>query len=171
METIPFETIQTAIDNICSITTEEQLDQVSQDLFDAQPGLAGFMIEFIEDMSEGAKDLGFMMALVLWKSFQEKYPHMRGLNEDEVVARFEEQEAELEKILKLDDDMLTEMQKAEAVNGQPEVLNYVTQELFSSEDDEIEISEDEELHLFMVLKFYASTLNEIARESDQPLKH
>lgn len=171
METIPFETIQSAIDNICSINTEEQLDQVSQDLFDAQPGLAGFMIEFIEDMSEGAKDLGFMMALVLWKSFLEKYPNMPSLNEDEVVARFEEQEGELEKLLKVDDEMITEMQKAEVVNGQPEVLNYVTQELFSSGEDEIELSEDEEVHLFMVLRFFANTLNELAKAANSPLKH
>lgn len=171
METISFETIQTAIDNICAITTEEQLDQVSQDLFNAQPGLAGFMIEFIEDMSEGAKDLGFMMALVLWKSFQEKYPQMRALSEDEVVARFEEQEGELEKLLQVDDAMIEQMQKTELLSGQPEIFNYVTQELFGSAEDEIELTEDEEVHLFMVLRFFTTTLNELAKEVSQSLKH
>ncbi|MBK9321762.1 MAG: hypothetical protein IPM97_02195 [Bdellovibrionaceae bacterium] len=171
METIPFDTIQSAIDNVCSINTEEQLDQISQDLFEAQPGLAGFLIEFIEDMGDGAKDLGFMMALVLWKSFQEKYPHIRALSEDEVVARFEEQEADLEKLLQVDEDMIEEMQKAEALNGQPEVFNYVTQELFGTAEDEIELSDDEEVHLFMVLRFFSTCLNDLAKETSSPLKH
>jgi len=164
METIPFQTIQNSIDNICGITEEEDLDAVSQALFDAQPGLAGFVVEFIEDMSEGAKDLGFMMALILWKSFEEKYPNLRTVSEDEVVAKFEEQEAELEKLLKLNDEMLEEIHKAEMLNGQPEVLNYVTQELFADEQTDPELAEDEELHLFMVLRFFTNCLNEAARE-------
>jgi hypothetical protein len=171
METISFETIQSAIDKVCAIQTEEELDQLSQDLFEAQPGLAGFTIEFMEDMSDGAKDLGFMMALVLWKAFQEKYPAIRGLNEDEVVARFESQETDLEKLLQVDDEMIEAMQKTEAVNGQPEIFNYVTQELFSSDEDEIELSEDEEVHLFMALRFFSLVLNELAREVTEPLKH
>jgi len=171
METIPFETIQSAIDHICGITTEEELDQVSQALFEAQPALAGFLIEFIEDMSDGAKDLGFMMALVLWKSFEERYQNMRALGEDEVVSKFEEQEKDLEKLLHLDDDMLEELQKKELQSGQPEVLNYMSQELFGTNDDEIELNEDEELHLFMVLRFFTSCLNELAKEVSQVVKH
>jgi hypothetical protein len=165
METIPFQTIQNSIDNICGITEEEDLDAVSQALFDAQPGLAGFVVEFIEDMSEGAKDLGFMMALILWKSFEEKYPNLRAVSEDEVVAKFEEQEAELEKLLNLNDEMLEDIHKAEMLNGQPEVLNYVTQELFADEQTDPELAEDEELHLFMVLRFFTNCLNEVAREA------
>lgn len=164
METISFETIQTAIDRICGIETEEELDMVSQALFEAQPALAGFMIEFMEDMGESAKDLGFMMALILWKSFEEKYPKMRSLTEDEVIARFEAQEGDLEKLLNLNDEMLEEIQKNELASGQPEILNYMTQELFASEEEDPTLAEDEEVHLFMVLKFYASCLNELAKE-------
>jgi hypothetical protein len=172
METIPFQTIQNSIDNICNLTTEEELDAVSQALFDAQPALGGFIVEFIEDMSEGAKDLGFMMALILWKSFEEKYPDMRALSEEEVVTRFEEQEADLEKLLHLNDDMLEELQKTEMLSGQPEILNYVTQELFAADEDEPELGEDEELHLFMVLRFFSNCLNEAAKEvSNAIVKH
>jgi len=167
MQTITFETIQSAIDNVCSITDEQDLDQLSQDLFDAQPGLAGFVMDFIEDMSDGAKDLGFMMALVLWKSFQEQYPQLRSMAEDEVVNLFESQERELEKLLQVDDDMIEEMQKAEEKNGQPEIFNYVTQELFSEEEDDIKISEEEEVHLFMVLRFFSNVLNDLAKEVAQ----
>lgn len=164
METIPFQTIQNSIDNICNMTTEEELDAVSQALFDAQPALGGFFVEFIEDMSEPAKDLGFMMALILWKSFEDKYSDMRAMTEDEVVQKFEEQEADLEKLLHLNDDMLEEIQKSEMLSGQPEILNYVTQELFAAEEDEPELEEDEELHLFMVLRFFSNCLNEVAKE-------
>jgi hypothetical protein len=167
METIPFETIQTAIDRICGIETEEELDQVSQALFDAQPALASFMIEFMEDMGESAKDLGFMMALILWKSFDEKYPKMRSLSEEEVISKFEAQEGDLEKLLNLNDEMLEEIQRNELASGQPEIMNYMTQELFASEEEDPTLAEDEEVHLFMVLKFYASCLNELAREKTQ----
>lgn len=172
METIPFQTIQNSIDNICGLTTEEDLDAVSQALFDAQPALGSFFVEFIEDMSEGAKDLGFMMALILWKSFEDKYPDMRAMTEDEVVAKFEEQEADLEKLLHLNDDMLEEIQKNEMLSGQPEILNYVTQELFAEEESDMELDEDEELHLFMVLRFFSNCLNEVAKEvGDAVVKH
>lgn len=171
METIPFQTIQNSIDNICGLTTEEDLDAVSQAFFDAQPGLAGFVVEFIEDMSEGAKDLGFMMALILWKSFDEKYPQMRSVSDDEVIAKFEEQEGELEKLLKLNDDMLEEIHQQETLNGQPEVLNYVTQELFSEEAADPELGEDEELHLFMVMRFLTTVLNDAARSGLEVVKH
>jgi hypothetical protein len=171
METIAFETIQTAIDRICGIETEEELDSVSQALFDAQPALAGFMIEFMEDMGESAKDLGFMMALILWKSFEEQYPNMRALSEDEVIARFEAEEGELEKLLNLNDEMLEELQKNEMKDGQPEILNYMTQELFASEEEDPTLAEDEEVHLFMVLKFYAACLNELAKESKKTVQH
>lgn len=172
METIPFQTIQNSIDNICGITEEEDLDAVSQALFEAQPALAGFVVEFLEDMSEDAKDLGFMMALILWKSFEAKYPQMRSLSEDEVVARFEEQEEALEKLLQLDEAMLEELQKNEMLNGQPEILNYVTQELFSEDSAEPQLAADEEVHLFMILRFFTSCLNEVAREtSSGPVKH
>lgn len=171
METIPFQTIQNSIDNICGLTTEEDLDAISQALFEAQPALASFFVEFIEDMSEGAKDLGFMMALILWKSFEEKYPDMRSLTEDEVVAKFEEQEAELEKLLQLDDEMLEEIHKTEMLNGQPEILNYVTQELFAANEEEPELEQDEELHLFMIMKFFAACLNDAAKEVSVAVKH
>ena len=165
MQQITFETIQTAIDNVCSIADEQDLDKLSQDLFDAQPGLAGFVIDFIEDMSDGAKDLGFMMALVLWKSFQNQFPDIRSLGEEEVVSLFESQERELEKLLQVDDDMIDEMQATEAKIGQPEIFSYVTQELFSEEEDDIKISEDEEIHLFMVLRFFSTVLNDLAKET------
>ncbi|MGZ3748216.1 MAG: hypothetical protein ACXWRE_12650 [Pseudobdellovibrionaceae bacterium] len=172
MEQIAFQTIQKSIDNICGITAEEELEAVSQALFDVQPALAGFVVEFIEDMSEEAKDLGFMMALVLWKSFEEKYPEMRTLSEDEVITKFEEQEADLEKLLQLNDKMLEEIQKKEMLDGQPEILNYVIQELFGAEgDEEASLDEDEELHLFMVLKFFSNCLNDVAKEATQSVKH
>ncbi len=171
MEQIAFETIQNSIDHICGITAEEDLDVVSQALFDAQPALAGFVVEFIEDMSEEAKDLGFMMALILWKSFAEKYPQLRTVGEDEVVAKFEEQEPDLEKLLQLNDDMLEEIQKNEILNGQPEVLSYVTQELFAPEEEEPSLDEDEELQLFMVLRFFSNCLNDAAKEVTSTTKH
>jgi hypothetical protein len=164
MQTISFETIQTAIDDVCSINTEDELDQLSQDLFDAQPGIGGFVIDFIEDMTDDAKDLGFMMALVLWKSFQQIYPDMRVLTEDEVVSRFEAQESDLQKLLEVDDDMIDELSKVEAAEGQPEIFNYVTQELFSDGEDEIKLTEDEEVHLFMILRFISTVFNDMAKE-------
>ncbi|HEY8272892.1 MAG TPA: hypothetical protein VIG33_18505 [Pseudobdellovibrionaceae bacterium] len=171
MEQIAFQTIQKSIDNICGITAEEELDAISQALFDVQPALAGFVVEFIEDMSEEAKDLGFMMALILWKSFEEKYPNLRTITEDEVVAKFEEQEVDLERLLQLNEEILEEIQKNEMLNGQPEVLNYVIQELFAADEEEVTLDEDEELHLFMVLKFFSNCLNDVAKEVTESVKH
>ncbi|MNJ98610.1 hypothetical protein D3C87_163770 [compost metagenome] len=173
MEKIPFNTVQTAIDNICGIESEQDLEQVSQKLFDAQPDLAGFFMEFIDDMSDEAKDLGFMMALILWRAFEDQYKDLRALTEDEVISSFEAREAELESYLQIDDDMITRLQEQESTSGgQPEVLNYIIEELFMSPDLEPALEQDEQIHLFMICKFFADSLHSLAKESAPDLvKH
>lgn len=173
MEKIPFNTVQTAIDNICGLTEDQDLENVSQKLFDAQPDLAGFFMEFIEDMSDEAKDLGFMMALILWQAFEDQYKSLRPLTEDEVIALFESREGEMEKYLKMDDDMITALLEAEKTsNGQPDVLNYIVEELFMSEDLEPALEADEQIHLFMICKFFADSLQIVAKETAATgLKH
>ncbi|MBO9667598.1 MAG: hypothetical protein J7501_12390 [Bdellovibrio sp.] len=165
MEKIPFEVVQDSIDKICNIQAEADLEKASEHLFEVQPDLAGFFMEFIEDMSEGAQDLGFMMALILNKAFEEKYKSLRAMTEDEVVARFEKAESEMEKYLAMNDDMLAELQEKAASGGQPEVLNYMVEELFMSPELEPTLEADEQVHLFIVCKFFADCLNELATES------
>ena len=87
MEKIPFQIVQDSIDKICGITNEADLEKASEHLFDVQPDLGGFFMEFIEDMSDSAQDLGFMMALILNRAFEEKYKSMRPMTEDEEIGR------------------------------------------------------------------------------------
>ncbi|WII71865.1 hypothetical protein QJS83_15480 [Bdellovibrio sp. 22V] len=164
MEKIPFQIVQNSIDKICSITEESDLETASQHLFDAQPDLAGFFMEFIEDMSEGAQDLGFMMALILNKSFEDQYTSLRPMNEDEVVARFEKNEAEFERYLQINDDMISELQERATAEGQPEILNYIIEELFMSPELEPSLEANEQIHLFIICKFFVDCLNELATE-------
>ena len=165
MEKIPFELVQDSIDTICGIAEESALEKASEHLFDVQPDLGGFFMEFIEDMSENAQDLAFMMALILNRAFEKKYPNLRAMTEDEVIARFEKAESELEKYMKMNDEMLAEIQDNAAKSGQPEILNYIIEELFMSEDLEPEIAADEQIHLFMICKFFVDCLNEMASET------
>ncbi|MEN0059061.1 MAG: hypothetical protein AAGB31_09515 [Bdellovibrio sp.] len=165
MDKIPFQTVQDSIDKICSITDENALESASQHLFEAQPDLAGFFMEFIEDMSEEAQDLGFMMALILYKSFEEQYQALRAMNEDEIVERFEKSEAEFEKYLKINDDLLADLQKKAESGGQPEVLNYIVEELFMSPELEPKLASDEQVHLFIICKFFADCLHDVAHDT------
>lgn len=165
MQKIPFQTVQNSIDNICGITEEGDLEKASQHLFEVQPDLAGFFMEFIEDMSEGAQDLGFMMALILNRSFEEQYKTLRAMNEDEVVERFEKSEAEFGKYLEINDDLIADLQEKAANGGQPEILNYIIEELFMSPELEPELQANEQVHLFIVCKFFVDCLNELANES------
>lgn len=172
MEKIPFQTVQNSIDNICNITEESDLEKASEHLFDVQPDLAGFFMEFIEDMSEGAQDLGFMMALILNKSFEDQYKSLRMMTEEEVIERFERKEAEFEGYLKMDDDMLADIQEQSAREGQPEILNYIVEELFMSPDLEPALEANEQIHLFIVCKFFVDCLNELAQEtSSESVRH
>ncbi len=164
MEKIPFQTVQNSIDKICSITEEGDLEQASQHLFDAQPDLAGFFMEFIEDMSEGAQDLGFMMALILNKSFEDQYKDLRKMNEEEVVERFEKNETEFERYLQINDDLITELQQKSMTDGQPEILNYIIEELFMSPELEPSLQANEQVHLFIICKFFVDCLHELANE-------
>lgn len=165
MTKIPFQTVQNSIDYICNISEESDLEKASTYLFDKQPDLAGFLMEFIEDMSEEAQDLGFMMALILYNSFEEQYKELRAMTEEEVVARFEANEPEMEKYLAMDDDMITALQEKTDESGQPEVLNYMIEELFMSPDLEPALSDNEQTHLFIICKFFTDALHELASES------
>lgn len=165
MEKIPFQTVQNSIDKICSITEESDLEKASQHLFEVQPDLAGFFMEFIEDMSEGAQDLGFMMALILNKSFEEQYTNLRKMNEEEVIERFEKNEAEFEKYLQINDDIIADLQEKSMNEGQPEILNYIIEELFMSPELEPALEANEQVHLFIICKFFVDCLNDLANET------
>lgn len=165
MQKIPFQVVQNSIDKICSITEESDLEKASEHLFEVQPDLGGFFMEFIEDMSEGAQDLGFMMALILNRSFEDQYQSLRAMTEDEVVQRFEKNEAEFEKYLQINDDMITDLQEKAAVGGQPEILNYIIEELFMSPELEPSLDANEQVHLFIICKFFVDCLNDLATEN------
>lgn len=165
MEKIPFQIVQDSIDKICGITAEAELEKASEHLFEVQPDLAGFFMEFIEDMSEGAQDLGFMMALILNKAFEDKYPAIRAMTEDEVVERFEKNEEEFQKFMSINDDMIAELQEKEGKEGQPEVLNYMLEELFMSPELEPALEANEQVHLFIICKFFVDCMNELAKEA------
>lgn len=172
MEKIPFQIVQDSIDQICGIAAETELEKASEHLFDVQPDLGGFFMEFIEDMSEGAQDLGFMMALILNKAFEDKYKAIRPMTEDEVVARFESSEASFEKYLKMSDEMISELQESELSDGQPEILNYMIEELFMSPDSEPVLDSNEQIHLFIICKFFGDCLNDMAKEaSPEVIRH
>lgn len=171
MEKIPFQTVQNSIDKICSITEESDLELASQHLFEVQPEIGGFFMEFIEDMSEGAQDLGFMMALILNKSFEDQYKTLRIMSEDEVVERFEKAEGEFERYMKMNDDMITEIQEKAAESGQPELLNYIIEELFMSPDLEPTLEANEQIHLFIICKFFIDCLHELASEAKPAVVH
>lgn len=159
MQKVPFQTVQESIDKICNITDESLLENVSQHLFEVQPDLAGFFMEFIEDMSEGAQDLAFMMALILNDAFETQFGTIRALTEDEVVAKFESNEAEYEGYLKLNDEMLEELQ---GKSSQPDVFNYIVEELFMSPELEPALEADEQIHLFIICKFFMDSLQTAA---------
>nr|BFD59329.1 hypothetical protein CKG001_14360 [Bdellovibrio sp. CKG001]BFD66429.1 hypothetical protein HAGR004_14510 [Bdellovibrio sp. HAGR004] len=165
MQKIPFQVVQNSIDKICSITEESDLEKASEHLFEVQPDLGGFFMEFIEDMSEGAQDLGFMMALILNRSFEEQYQSLRAMTEDEVVQKFEKNEAEFEKYLQINDDMIADLQEKAAAGGQPEILNYIIEELFMSPELEPSLDANEQVHLFIICKFFVDCLNDLANES------
>lgn len=165
MTKIPFQTVQNSIDQICGITAEADLERASEQLFDVQPDLTEFFMEFIEDMSEEAQDLGFMMALILYRSFETQYGKIRAMTEDEVVARFEEGEPEFESYLKIDDEMVAQLQSKATAEGQPEVFNYIVEELFMSPELEPSLGANEQIHLFIICKFFVDCLNELAKET------
>lgn len=172
MNKIPFQTVQNSIDLICGISEEGDLEKASEHFFDVQPDLSGFFMEFIEDMSEEAQDLGFMMALILNKAFEESYKELRPMTEDEVVSRFEANEKTFEEYLNMNDEMIQAIAEKGQTEGQPEVVNYMLEELFMSPDLEPTLAADEQIHLFIICKFLVDCLNELAKEkSPEIIRH
>jgi len=146
------------------------LKKLLEHFFDVQPELASFFMEFIEDMSENAQDLGFMMALILNKAFEDKYKTIRAMTEDEVIAGFEKNEAVFDTYLNMSDELIVKLQE-EAKDGQPEILNYILEELFMSPELEPALDSNEQIHLFIICKFFADCMHQLATEAATAVRH
>ncbi|MNL54065.1 hypothetical protein D3C87_1773610 [compost metagenome] len=94
------------------------------------------------------------------------------MTEEEVVGSFEAAEPVLETYLGMNDEMVEALQEKENMEGQPEVLKYIIEELFMAEDLEPALEADEQIHLFMICKFFVDSLHTLAKETaPETIKH
>lgn len=164
MNPIKFETVDAAIEFVATIETEEDMETLTDQFFQAQPDLSQFLADFSEDMGEEAQDLLMIMGMIAWKAFSASYGEMRALKFSEIEKNYEAFEAGMP-----DDENLTEEWFLKVVQGadefcQPELFKYVVSELFTEAPEDSTLTDVENTQLVLGMKFFTEELHKLAQE-------
>lgn len=165
MNTIPYETVDAAIDFVCSIDSEQDMTKLSESFFESQPSLAQAILDYTEDLSEDAQDLILVMGIIIWKSFESAYKNLPAMTDEQVEKLYESFEAALP-----DEDGMTEAWFVSLIESsdkfcQPEIFKYIVSELFSEPEDEDApvLTDVENTQLTLGLRFFSEALHALAQ--------
>jgi hypothetical protein len=161
MEAISEAMVEETWVEVGQLPPEEAQNQV-QGVWKRQPELMHFLMELTEDLSQGASELAFYLFFVVVRMFEKAYGS--GLQEvmvEQIVESFEANQDFLERLARVNERFLEKLFEPDQWE-QPYVLRYVVEALMEaseSEEDPIELSEQEFGCLFLVLKTVIDSLN------------
>jgi hypothetical protein len=149
--------------------TAHELRLLSDDRIDAemmrfgkrQPHLLSFIVEYTEDLEVDAAEVGISLAFVVYRMFQKGCKKAIGMiEEEEIIACFEENERLLERLEKAHERFLERIAEVQ-ISPQPHVIMHVVDALLDvPDDDDGEGLSDEEIGLlFLLLKTEIDVLN------------
>ncbi|QDK39166.1 hypothetical protein [Bdellovibrio sp. NC01] len=166
MKQVPFKTLDAAIELVSTIDSDENMIKLTDGLFEGQPDLAQFLVDFAEDLNEEAQDLIVIMGLIIWRAMIATYGELRVMNEDEVAANYEAFEASMP-----DDENITEEWFVSLIKDvenfcQPEIFKYIIAELFQEAPEDSTLTDVENTQLTLGLRFFTEALNKLAQEKN-----
>ncbi|MDG0815293.1 hypothetical protein [Bdellovibrio svalbardensis] len=165
MKLVSFKTLDAAIELVSTIDSDEDMIKLTDGLFEGQPDLAQFLVDFAEDLNEEAQDLIVIMGLIIWRSVVATYGTLRAMPEEEVISLYEAFEAAMP-----DDENITEEWFVSLIKNaeefcQPEVFKYIIAELFQDAPEDSTLTDVENTQLTLGLRFFTQALNELAKEA------
>lgn len=129
----------TTIDNTLAtmeLMEEGEMNTLVQTFADEQPAIMTFLMAQEQDFSESDFDILIHLTLVIFMSFKNECGRMRNVQIDEVEAFEQRQLEHLNYLESLDEYALEEEMAATIDNAkQPFLLEYVTEELASREEE------------------------------------
>lgn len=161
MEAIPETTVEETWMEMVRLPPEEAQNQV-QGVWKRQPELMHFLMELTEELSQGASELAFYLFFVVVRMFEKAYGE--GIQEvvaEEILESFEANQDFMERLAQINEAFLERLMDS-ALWDQPYVLRYVVEALMEasqSQEDSVELSEQEFGYLFLLLKTVIDSLH------------
>lgn len=166
MKTIPFQTLDAAIEFVSTIDSDEDMIKLTDGLFEGQPELAQFLVDFAEDLNEEAQDLIVIMGLIIWRTFVAAYGSARQMSQEEVENRYEAFEAAMPDDENITEEWFISLIKDADLFCQPEVFKYIIAELFNDAPEDSTLTDVENTQLTLGLRFFTQALHALAEEGN-----
>ena len=160
MELIPEELVEETWQEFADfspVRTQKETIKVSKN----QPYLLSFMIEFTQDLDPEVRELAIYMFYVVCRMFQKSSEKkIKRISPEEIINCYEKNE-HLMKTLEGAHDKFLERIAEVQLAGQPYVMKYVVETIMEdSEEDPVELTEEDIGYLFLLLKTVVDLLDE-----------
>ncbi|NQT56359.1 MAG: hypothetical protein HQ551_09040 [Desulfobacteraceae bacterium] len=126
-----------------------------------QPNLLTFMIEFTQDLDLEVRELAIYMFYVVCRMFQKSSTKkIKRISPEEIINCYEKNEHLMESLEGAHDKFLERIAGVQLA-GQPYVMKYVVEAIMEdSEEDPVELTEEDIGYLFLLLKTVVDLLDE-----------
>ncbi len=134
--------------------TPNQVNKEAKKVAKGQPNLLSFMMEFTEELDQGAKELAIYMFFVVNRIFAKGYrKKIKKASPEEIIECYEKNEKLMESLEGAHDKFYERVARVQ-VSAQPSVIKYVVEALFEvpEEEDPVFISDEDVGFLFLLLK-------------------
>ena len=130
-----------------------------------QPYLLAFMMEFVRDLDQEAKELGIYMFYVICRIFQKSsQKKIKRISPEDIIDCYEENERLIESMEGAHERFFERIARVQ-ISGQPYVMKYVVDTLIEApeDDDPIALTEEDTGYLFLLLKTVVDLLDRKVR--------
>lgn len=160
---ISTEVIDQVSDRIGGMTDLDAAQALSVRFSTSQPALTAYILQFTEELSSDASQLGYFLSLVLWQCFETARPgSVLEITPEQVIARHEAIDQELGALQGVDDRLIERRILYSDDYPEPGILRHIVESIYEPNDD-IELTPDEQGHLFIVLRVAADCLDQASR--------
>ncbi len=169
MEAISEAMVEETWIEISQLPPEEARTQV-EGVWERQPELMQFLMELTEELSQGASELAFYIFFVVVRIFEKAYgERLQEVMAEEILESFEANQDFLERLATVNERFLERLPD-KTLGEQPHVLRYVVEALMEAEtqEDPMELSEQEFGFLFLVLKTVIDSLQKTLAGGRRP---
>ena len=155
---IPEDLVETTWQEVAVMPEEKaliEMDRVSK----AQPDLLAFVFADTEHLGHDAHELAVYMFFVILRAFEKHFGKKLKRVDHRTVARLQKEiEQTMESLAGADEQTFQRAAVAQR-EKQPFVMRYVVETLFESDEEEIELTEEDQGALFLTMKTVTDALN------------
>lgn len=162
MEPIPEALVEKTWQEAVSFTAA-RADREMQKLAVEQPDLLAFILEVTKELDRDARELGTYLFFNVCRMFHKAYgKRLPAVSPEAILECFEKNSAQLEILEETGEETFKQVAAAQ-LSAQPHVMGYVVKAMFEeTEDEPLEIEDEDIGYLYMVLKTVVDVLDHAA---------